>query len=210
MIEYDIERASARLAFHKRLDFSNRVGLKMCWSGGDMQTFIGWRTTVLGMLLAGVAATPALADRVSGTLTRTFVIVEDTDVIGDITCDVPNGTACFSFGAPDVELRLNGFSLTGRADAATGCGGLATNGEAGITTNNMSRVTVRGPGLVQRFRGDGITVAGSTGARVENLTMSTNCMSGVRILATSFGTLVERTLTVRNGSTAAGFICGGI
>jgi hypothetical protein len=38
---------------------------------------------------------------------RSYVIVEDTDLIGDVTCDVPNGTAGFSFGAPGVELRLN-------------------------------------------------------------------------------------------------------
>jgi hypothetical protein len=136
-----------------------------------MQTRFDGRATVLGILLVGFAATPALADRVSGTLTRTYVIVEDTDLIGDVTCDVPNGTACFSFGAPNVEFRLNGYTVTGKADAATGCAGASTAGEAGITTNNMSNVGIRGPGLVQRFRGDGITVAGSTDARVENLTI---------------------------------------
>ncbi|HYU78889.1 MAG TPA: hypothetical protein VEK56_07875 [Vicinamibacterales bacterium] len=170
---------------------------------------------VAGVMVAAVTAvgwfaSPAFADLVSGTLTRTFVIVEDTDLIGDVTCDVASNTACFSFAAPDVELRLNGFSITGRADATIGCGGTNANGEAGITTNNMSRVVIRGPGLVQRFRGDGITVAGSTNARVESLTLSTNCMSGVRILGTSFGTIVEGNLATRNGSAAAGLLCGGI
>lgn len=150
------------------------------------------------------------ADRVSGPITRTYMIVEDTDLIGDVTCDVANNTACFSFAAPNVELRLNGFTITGRGDAVTGCGGTAAAGEAGVITNNMTGVAVRGPGLVQRFRGDGITVGGSRDARVEGLTLSTNCMSGVRVLATSFGTLVQGNIAVRNGSSAPGLLCGGI
>jgi hypothetical protein len=35
-------------------------------------------------------------------------------------------------------------------------------------------------------------------------------MSGVRILATSFGTLVEGNTAIRNGSSNAGLLCGGI
>jgi hypothetical protein len=155
-------------------------------------------------------ASSASADRVSGHLTRTFVIVEDTDLVGDVTCDVGNNTPCFSFGASNVELRLNGFTITGRADAVTGCNGASFAGEAGVVTNNMSRVTVRGPGLIQQFRGDGITVGGSRDVRVEDLTLSTNCMSGVRVLATSFGTVIENNTAVRNGSAAPGLLCGGI
>ena len=175
-----------------------------------MQTLLDCRALAIAILLSGFAAAPSFADRVSGTLTRTFVIVEDTDLIGDVTCDVPNGTACFSFGASDVEFRLNGFTIIGKADAATGCAGANTGGESGITTNNMPRVVIRGPGLVQRFRADGITVGGSTNARVENLTLSTNCMSGVRVLATSFGTLIQNNVAIRNGATGAGLLCGGI
>ena len=157
-----------------------------------------------------VASTVWAADRVSGTLTRTYMIVEDTDIVGDVTCDVAANTPCFAFAAPNIELRVNGFAITGRGDTVTGCGGTAANGEAGVTTANMSGVSVRGPGLIQRFRGDGVTVAGSRDARVEGLTLSTNCMAGVRILATSFGTLVQGNTAVRNGSSAPGFLCGGI
>ena len=157
-----------------------------------------------------IASSASAADRVSGTITRTYMIVEDTDVVGDITCDVAAGTACFAFAAPNVEFRLNGFAITGRGDAVTGCGGAATAGEAGILSNSMSNVTVRGPGLVQRFRGDGITVGGSRDVRIEGLTLSTNCMSGVRVLATSFGTVIQGNTAVRNGSSNPGFPCGGI
>ena len=62
------------------------------------------------------------AHQVSGTLTRTYVIVEDTDLVGDVTCDV-GSNPCFSFGASGVELRLNSFTISGKADPVTGCGG---------------------------------------------------------------------------------------
>jgi hypothetical protein len=166
--------------------------------------------TVGAILISLIAPSVAAADRVSGALTRTFVIVEDTDLVGDVTCDVGNALPCFSFGAANVELRLNGFSITGRGDAVTGCNGGATPGEAGVVTNNMSGVVVRGPGIVRQFRGDGVTVGGSRNARVEGLTLSTNCMSGVRVLATSFGTLIESNVAVRNGSSNPGLLCGGI
>ena len=164
----------------------------------------------LGVLAAACLVSPAFAaDRVSGVLTATFVIVDNTDLIGDVRCDVANNTPCFSFGVPGVELRLNGFTITGKGDSVTGCGGAAAMGnETGVFTNSLSRVGVRGPGLVQRFRGDGVWVFGSTDARVEDLTVSTNCLSGVRVAATSFGTLVQNNTAVRNGSPTAS--CGGI
>lgn len=156
----------------------------------------------------GFGSAPSAADSVSGLLTRTYVIVEDTDLTGDVTCDV-TGAACFSFGAPGVELRLNGFTITGKADPVTACAGAAlTPNEGGILTNNQNRVVVRGPGLVQRFRQHGVWVAGSQDVRVENLTASTNCGSGVFIAANAFGTLVEGITSVRNGSAAAP--CGGV
>jgi len=165
----------------------------------------------LAAIVAACFASPVwAADRVSGVLTSTYVIVEDTDLAGDVRCDVPNNTACFSFGASGVELRLNGFTITGKGDAVTGCGGTTGPNEFGITTNGMSRVGVRGPGVVKQFRADGVFVTGSADSRVVDLTLSTNCMSGIRIAATSFGTLVENNVSVRNGSTNPGASCGGI
>src|SRR5918994_7922067 len=94
-----------------------------------------WMKGVAALAASLCFGSPALADQISGHISRTYVIVEDTDLIGDVTCDVGNNTPCFSFGAPNVELRLNGFSITGRGDAVTGCAGAASVGEAGITTN---------------------------------------------------------------------------
>jgi hypothetical protein len=111
---------------------------------------------------------------------------------------------------PGVELRLNGYTITGKNDPVTGCGGAVTAGEIGVTSNAQNRVSVRGPGLIQRFRNHGVTVTGSTDARVEGLTVSSNCGSGIFVLASAFGALVERNTSVRNGSSVAGQPCGGI
>ena len=159
--------------------------------------------TTAVLVLAAVSVnvtTQSRPDTVSGTITRTFSIVANTDVTGDITCAVADGTPCLSFGAPGVELRLNGYTVTGKGDPVTGCGGAVTTGEVGITTNAQKAVVVRGPGLVQRFRSHGVQVAGSDGARIEGITVSTNCGSGIFIPATSFNTLVQENTTVRNGS----------
>jgi hypothetical protein len=168
-----------------------------------------WRLAAATVLTLGFLESSAFADRVSGVVSRTFVIVEDTDLVGDVTCTV-EGAPCFSFGAPNAELRLNGFTITGRADATTGCAGASTTGEPGVFTNSQNGVSVRGPGLIQRFRLHGVQVAGSRDARVEHLTASTNCGSGIFVTATSFGTLVQGNLAVRNGSAVAGMPCGGV
>jgi hypothetical protein len=164
---------------------------------------------VVGAVAVGYT-TQGRPDSVSGTLTRTFQVVADTQLTGDVSCAVADGTPCFTFAVPGVELRLNGFTITGKGDAAMGCAGAVTAGEVGVSTGGQSGVTVRGPGLVQRFRNHGVQVTGSTNARVEGLTVSTNCGSGIFVLATSFGALVEGNTSVRNGSSMPGLACGGI
>ena len=164
---------------------------------------------VLGTMTVGFT-TQSRLDTVSGTLSRTFSIVADTGLTGDVTCAVADGTPCFSFAVPGVELKLNGYTITGKADAATGCGGAFTNGEAGITTAAQSNVSITGPGLIQRFRAHGIQVTGSSGARIEGVTVSTNCGSGIFVLASSFNTLVQDNTALRNGASAPGLSCGGI
>jgi hypothetical protein len=164
---------------------------------------------VLGAVSVDVT-TQSRPDTVSGTITRTFSIVANTEVTGDITCAVADGTPCLSFTVPDVELRLNGHTITGKGDPITGCGGAVTTGEVGITTNSQRGVVVRGPGLIQRFRNHGVQVVGSDSARIEGITSSTNCGSGIFVPATSFNTLVQENTVVRNGSSNPGLSCGGI
>ena len=168
-------------------------------------------TTLLILGGVGTAFTmQARPDAVSGTITRTFSIVANTVLTGDVICAVADGTACLSFAAPGVELRLNGYTITGKGDASTGCGGAVTNGEVGIHTNAQNSVVVRGPGLIQRFRHHGVHVGGSTDARVEGVTVSTNCGSGIFVQATAFNSLIQENTAVRNGASAPGLACGGI
>jgi hypothetical protein len=163
----------------------------------------------VALAVVGFGSAPSAADRVSGLITRTYVIVEDTDVTGDVTCDVA-GAPCFAFGAANVELRLNGFTISGRADAVTGCGGAATAAESGVNTGQQNGVKILGPGVIQRFRFHGVQVAGSRDVRVENITASTNCAAGIFVNGVSFGAFIQGNVAVRNGSTMPGFTCGGV
>ena len=168
-------------------------------------------TAVLVLVAVSVGvSSQSPSDTVSGTITRTFTIVANTQLTGDITCAVADGTPCLSFAVPGVELRLNGYTVTGKGDPVTGCGGAVTAGEVGITTNGQRGVVVRGPGLVQRFRNHGVQVAASDGARIEGITVSTNCGSGIFVPAASFNTVVQENTATRNGSSNPGLSCGGI
>ena len=175
---------------------------------------MGTRLLATAVLVLGTAAVgftiQTRPDTVSGTITRTFQIIANTAVTGDVTCAVPDGAPCLSFAVANVELRLNGFTVTGRGDPVTGCGGAVTTGEVGLTTNGQSGVVVRGPGLIQRFRNHGVQVARSSGARIEGVTVSTNCGSGIFVMASSFDTLVQENTAIRNGASAPGLACGGI
>ena len=85
------------------------------------------RILVISLLVVsalGVGAmTQARLDRVSGTLTRTYTIVADTELTGDVTCAVADGTPCFSFTVPGVGLRLNGYTMTGKVTRLPGAAG---------------------------------------------------------------------------------------
>ena len=172
--------------------------------------------TVTRVALAGLLGTAltlsariAHADDISGLITTTRTILQDSRLVGDVTCTV-TGAPCIAFGAPRIELRLNGFTITGQGDPATACGGTFTANEQGISTNNQTDVSIRGPGLVQRFRADGILFNGTLRGKVELVTLTTNCQSGIRVTATSSNIQIEGNVSVRNGSSNAGAPCGGI
>lgn len=147
------------------------------------------------------------AEDISGTVVRTLILSENSRLVGDITCQV-TGAPCIAFGAPNLALNLNGFTITGSNDPALGCKGTSVGTETGISTNGQANVGVRGPGLIQRFQGDGILFNATTKGWVQGVTTSTNCMSGIRINPTSSGISVEGNVSVRNGTPAAA--CGGI
>jgi hypothetical protein len=120
------------------------------------------------------------------------------------------GAPCIQFGAPRISLRLNGFTITGQADPTSGCSGALTAGEQGINTGNQADIEIRGPGVVRNFRSDGVLFAGSVGGKVEGITVTTNCQSGIRVMANSSRIAIASNISVRNGATNAGAACGGI
>ncbi len=149
----------------------------------------------------------ARAEDISGTVTRTLMLSEDARLVGDVVCQV-TGAPCIAFAAPNIVLALNGFTITGQIDPALGCRGTSVGAETGVSTNGQNSVGIRGPGVVQRFQGDGILFMATARAWVQNVTATTNCMSGIRINPTSSGISVEGNVSVRNGTPTAP--CGGI
>jgi parallel beta-helix repeat protein len=152
-----------------------------------------------GGLLFFLAADVLHAEDIEGTIVRTLLLTEDSRLVGDVTCRV-EGAACIAFGAPGITLSLNGFTMTGLANATTGCSGANVTGEFGINTNNQTDVGIRGPGVVQRFRANGILFAGTVRGRIEGVTASTNCLSGILVNATSSQIRVDANVLVRNGA----------
>ena len=73
------------------------------------------------LLAIFVFAGTAQAAKISGTISSTLSITEDSDLVGDVKCTV-TGAACISIDAPQVTLRLNAFTMTGLGDPQTGCG----------------------------------------------------------------------------------------
>ena len=158
---------------------------------------------VCSSLMAGVAD----AEDISGVIVRTFMLSENSRLVGDVTCQV-TGVPCIAFGVPNIVLSLNGFTITGPNDPATGCKGTNVASETGISTNGQPNVGVRGPGVVQRFQGDGILFNATGKGWVQGVTTTTNCMSGIRIGPTSSGISLEGNVAVRNGTPASN--CGGL
>lgn len=138
--------------------------------------------------------------------------MEDSRLVGDVTCTV-SGLPCIAVAASDITLDLNGFTVTGLGNALTGCGGgpstfaFIAEAEHGILVNGQTGVTIRGPGLIQRFRGPGIFALNSNRVTVTGVTASTNCLSGI-LFASGSDNRIEGNVAVRNGNGT--FPCGGI
>lgn len=145
---------------------------------------------------------------IGGVISTTLTITEDSQFVDDVTCTVTDAP-CIAIGAPGITLDLNGFSMTGLADPETACGGgPAVVAEDGIDVNARADVTVRGPGLIQLFRGPGIySHDKGNGFTVTGVTVSTNCYSGI-LVGGGTGHEISANIAVRNGNGANP--CGGI
>lgn len=164
------------------------------------------------LFLAGCFfAASGIAADIGGTLTATRTIMENSKLVDDVTCNV-TGAPCIAFGASGLTLDLNGFSITGLADRQTTCSSGPTTfsptaAEDGIDLNGHSNGTVRGPGVVQLFRGPGIFSLNGQSVTVTDVTTVDNCMSGILVGGGANHNLSDNT-SIRNGSRT--LACGGI
>jgi hypothetical protein len=158
-----------------------------------------------------LCAGSAKAGDISGTITSTLTIMENSRLADDVICTV-TGAPCLAFGASGLTLDLNGFSITGLADVRTTCASGPTTfappaAEDGIDLNGQSNATIRGPGVVQRFRGPGVFSLNGQNVTVTGITTVDNCMSGILVGGGSNHNLSDN-ISIRNGSRT--LACGGI
>lgn len=166
-----------------------------------------WLGAFLGVLFVSVGS--VRATDIGGTISTTLTITTDSQLVDDVTCTV-TGAPCIAIAGPNVTLELNGFTMTGQANAQTACaGGTPTFSENGIDVESQTGgdIGIRGPGLIQRFRGPGIFLHNSTGVTVTGVIVSTNCFSGILVGGGSDHD-ISRNISVRNGNLVAP--CGGI
>ena len=175
--------------------------------------------TCVTVLLAGlVGAGTARGEDISGVISSTKFITEDSRLVGNVTCTTTT-EPCIDLAANFITLRLNGFTITGPADPE-GAMCNATSGlpmADGIRINNFTHVNILGPGMVQRFRRHGILVVGSGSSgsletrsriRIRGVTSHHNCFSGLLTNGMTYS-VIEEIVSVRNGINSTGAPCGG-
>jgi hypothetical protein len=171
--------------------------------------------TALAVSALFVVAGRAQSAEISGTISATLIIYDDTKLVGDVTCMVADAP-CIQLGARGITLRLNGFTITGPADPPTNCTSTASfskEPEDGIQVL-QDGVAILGPGLVRKFRRWGISLGNfqtGTGVKhvaVKHVTFSENCFSGIQLIGVT-DSEIEGNISVRNAGGSNGFPCGG-
>jgi hypothetical protein len=147
------------------------------------------RATILALLplAALMPSGTARATDLSGTYTSTEVITTDSRLTGDVTCNitVPGPGPCIQFGAPGIQLDLNGHTITGDNGGASSnanlkvCSGSVPTDSA-IDTNGKDNAEIIGPGLITNFRGTGIIVTGNQ-SQVHHVVLISICLNGINV-----------------------------
>jgi hypothetical protein len=160
-----------------------------------------------------VGAGPAFGAELSGTITATLTVFNNSKLVGDVTCQV-TGAPCIIVQNPfavltSTTLDLNGFTITGKADPQAACSnGGANSNETGIMVIGQSDVVIRGPGAVESFRGFGIVLNNARSSAVTGVTTAGNCFSGIFVTGGSAYNVLEGNISISNGSPTNP--CGGI
>jgi hypothetical protein len=157
--------------------------------------------------LAGCAllfsAERTFATEIKGTVTATWTIYDDSKLVGDVTCMVKGGP-CIVIGASNIKLHLNGFKIIG---AIAGCTP-DTSLNDGIDVISVNDVAILGPGVIQSFGGFGIFLLTDNDVKVQGITASDNCFSGI-FLGGVTNSNIERNISVRNSMGSEDGPCGG-
>lgn len=175
-----------------------------------MNQFLSHRVTLVVLAFSAflLCAGRTQATEISGTISTTLTIFDDSELVGDVICTVADAP-CIAFGAPGIKLRLNGFTITGRAEPPNGCTPTAKfPSEDGIDVVGQHDVAVLGPGLVQKFASVGIFLGRATKVKVGGITASDNCFSGILLIGTTDSD-IEKNISVRNSIGSQGLPCGG-
>jgi len=178
--------------------------------------FFASRMTVSTLVVFGVlvCVRHAQATDISGTISSTVTIFEDSRLVGDVTCAVPlvvaGGNPCIAFGTDHIKLRLNGHTMTGPVDPPKGCS-LPSDSKVGvgIEANGRNDLNIEGPGVIQKFQRWGILLVSSTHVTVKKVTANRNCWSGIQTIGTS-NSKFEEDILVNNAAGSNGAPCGGI
>jgi parallel beta-helix repeat protein len=129
---------------------------------------------VLALLLAWE---PAQGEDLSGVISSTKTITEDSKLTGDVTCGAIS--PCILFGAPNLQLKLNGHTITGVNGSLNRCTGAA--GGPAIGTNGMDGAIIQGPGIITQFQGvTGIGVSGNN-STVSQVVVIGTCGNGISV-----------------------------
>jgi hypothetical protein len=178
--------------------------------------------SLLLLLLLTVFHGAGRAEDISGTISATRTILNDSQLVGNVTCTMTD-SPCIVFGASGIKLSLNGFTITGTAnpDDSSTCQPTSGNPPTdGISTANVlvtppvsqTDVQILGPGMVQKFRRHGVFILGfpgiSTKAIVKNITSHHNCFSGL-MANTMTDSVIEGIVSIRNAVNSGAAPCGG-
>ena len=175
------------------------------------------RMTLSALVVFGilVCAGRARATDISGNISSTLMIFDDSRLVGDVTCTVPltvtGANPCIILGADHIKLRLNGHTITGPvADPPTGCS-LPSDSKfgVGIDVEGRTDVKIAGPGVIQKFQRWGILLNSSTHVTVKKVTANRNCWSGLQTFSTSDSNFEEDNW-INNAAGSNGAACGGI
>src|SRR5258708_15120965 len=170
----------------------------------------------LAVLAFFICAERAQATDISGTITSTLTIFDDSRLVGNVNCNVPltaadaNGVAsCIAFGASDITLHLNGHTLTGPVTPPTNCS-LPSDAHfgVGIYVNGQTDVKIEGRGVIQHFERWGILLLSSSEVTVRKVTANRSCWSGMQTIGTSESNF-EEDIWINNPAGSNGAPCAG-